>query len=114
MNDYVKIQVFVPKSHIDKARLALGKAGVGRMGNYDYTAFVTEGKGYFRPLKGAKPAVGKIGEIEETTEFKLEFVCDKSEIDKVIKIVKENHPYEEVALDVIPMLDLPSINNKKG
>lgn len=46
----VKIQVFVPKSHVDEVRLVLGEAGIGRMGNYDYTSFVSEGRGYFRPL----------------------------------------------------------------
>ena len=51
--------------------------------------------------------------IEEVKEIKLEFVCLESEIDKVLKVVKDNHPYEEVALDVIPLLDLPSINNPK-
>ena len=112
MNSYVKIQVFIPKSHVDKIRLALGESGIGRMGDYDYTAFITEGRGYFRPLKGAQPAIGEVGEIEEVAEMKLEFVCDKSEINKVMEIIKENHPYEEVALDVLPLLDFPSINRK--
>ena len=114
MNSYVKIYVFIPKTHIDKIRLVLGEAGIGRMGNYDYTAYVSEGKGYFRPLDGTNPAIGKVGEIEEVEEAKLEFVCLKSEINKVIEIIKKNHPYEEVALDVLPLLDFPSINNQKS
>lgn len=42
--------------------------------------------------------------------MKLEFICLKSEIDKVIEIIKRHHPYEEAALDVIVLLDFPSIN----
>ena len=114
MNEYVKIYVFVPKSHFDQLRLALGEAGIGKMGNYDCCAFATEGKGYFRPLKGANPAIGSVGRIEEVSEIKLEFVCKKSEIDRVLRVVKDNHPYEEVALDVIPLLNLPSIGNVKN
>jgi len=113
MKQFVKIYVFVPKTHINKMRLALGQAGIGKMGNYDHCAFVSEGKGYFRPLDGANPAIGSIGKTEEVEEVRLEFVCLESEIDKVLEIVKKNHPYEEVALDVIPLLDLPSINNPK-
>ncbi len=105
MKEQIKIQVFIPESHIDKVRLALGEAGIGKIGNYDFTSFVTKGVGYFRPLSGANPKIGKIGEIEETAEMKLEFICNKSEIEKVSKIVRENHPYEEVALDAIPLLD---------
>ncbi|MCX6810526.1 MAG: YqfO family protein [Candidatus Berkelbacteria bacterium] len=111
MDNYVKIYVFIPKNDADKVRLALGKAGIGKMGNYDHCSFVSEGKGYFRPQGGANPAIGSIGNIEEVEEIKLEFVCLKSEIDKVLEVVKKYHPYEEVALDVIPLLDFPSINN---
>jgi hypothetical protein len=110
MNSYVKIQIFVPKSHVDEVRLALGKAGIGRMGNYDYTSFVSEGRGYFRPLDGANPTIGRVGEIEEVEEVKLEFVCLKTEIDKVTEIIKRHHPYEEAALDVIALLDFPNEN----
>lgn len=114
MNKYVKVYVFVPKSHFDQLRLALGEAGIGKMGNYDYTAFATEGKGYFRPLKGANPAIGAVGKIEEVPEMKLEFVCEESEIGKVLEVVKKNHPYEEVALDVVPLVGFPSVDNKKS
>ncbi len=77
------------------------------------TSFVTEGTGYFRPLKGANPAVGKVGKIEEVSGFKLEFVCNKSEINKIIKVIKAKHPYEEAALDIIPTIDLFKSNNQR-
>ncbi|MFA7244243.1 MAG: YqfO family protein [Patescibacteria group bacterium] len=113
MNQFVKIYVFVPKNHIEQLRLALGKAGIGKMGNYDYCSFISEGKGYFRPLKGADPAIGEVGKIEEAEEVKLEFICPKSDIEKALEVIKENHPYEEIALDIIALSDLPSINNSK-
>jgi len=113
MKQYVKIYVFVPKTDIDKIRLALGEVGIGKMGNYDCCSFVSEGKGYFRPLNGANPSIGTVGKVEEVEEAKLEFVCLDSEIKKVMDVIKKHHPYEEVALDIIPLLDLPSINNPK-
>ncbi len=35
----VKFVVFVPLSHADKVRQALGEAGAGKIGNYDFCSF---------------------------------------------------------------------------
>lgn len=113
MDKNVKFQLFVPKSHLDIIRLALGEAGIGKIGHYDYCSFVSTGKGYFRPLDGSDPSVGVIGHIEEVEEVKLEFVCPESEIEKVIEIIKENHPYEEIAVDIFPLIGAFSIKNPK-
>lgn len=113
MDKNVKIQLFVPKSHLNIIRLALGEAGIGKIGRYDYCSFVSAGKGYFRPLDGSNPSVGIIGKIEEVEEVKLEFVCSESEIEKVIEIIKKNHPYEEIALDIFPLIGPFSIKNSK-
>ena len=39
MNDIVKIVVFVPESHTDIVREAMGEAGAGKIGNYDFCSF---------------------------------------------------------------------------
>jgi hypothetical protein len=100
----VKIAVFVPKTHERQVREAIGDAGGGHIGNYSYCVFVTEGTGYFLPLKGAKPHLGEIGKIEKVKEVKIEFICPKSKVSKIIKAIKAVHPYDEVALDIFPMI----------
>lgn len=35
-NEIVKIVVFVPETHADVVREAMGKAGVGKIGNYGF------------------------------------------------------------------------------
>jgi hypothetical protein len=35
----VKLAVFVPLSHADAVRRALGEAGAGKIGNYDFARF---------------------------------------------------------------------------
>lgn len=102
----VKIAVFVPLTHADKVREAIGSAGGGHIGNYSHCVFVTPGTGYFLALKGANPHVGSINKIEKVREVKIEFICPKSKAPKIIKAVKKVHPYEEVALDVFPMMDV--------
>jgi len=100
----VKIQVPVPKKYANRVRLAMGKAGAGRIGNYKYCAFITYGKGYFLAAKGAKPTIGKVGKITQVNEVKIETVCAKNKLAAVIKAIKKAHPYEEVPIDIIPLI----------
>ena len=101
----IKIVVFVPESHADAVRQAVGDAGAGKIGNYSHCTFSSKGKGSFVPLNGANPAIGKVGAQEMVGEERIEFVCEKSNIGKVISAMKKVHPYEEVAYDVYPLLD---------
>jgi len=99
-NETVKIVVFVPETHADVVREAMGKAGAGLIGDYEHCSFSVKGVGRFTPLETAHPTIGQIGKMEEVTEERIETVCYKRDLDKIIKAIKEVHPYEEVALDV--------------
>ncbi|MFO8051688.1 MAG: hypothetical protein R6V01_08330 [Thermoplasmatota archaeon] len=101
----VKIQTYCPEGHADEVRMAIGKAGGGVIGNYTYCAFLSQGHGYFLPMEGSNPAVGNIGKIEMVPEIKIEFVCERSRVKVVIEAIKKAHPYEEVPIDIIPLLD---------
>ncbi len=104
-SNIVKIQTYCPKESADTVRLAIGKAGAGKIGNYTYCAFVTNGKGYFMPMDQANPSVGEQGNIEEVEEVKIEFICEKDRVEKVINAIKEAHPYEEVPIEILPLLN---------
>lgn len=104
MKEAVKIVVFVPESHADKVREALAKAGAGFVGNYSHTSFSVKGVGRFLPQPGAHPSIGEIGKLEEVKEERIETVCYKEDLEKIIAVVKLVHPYEEVALDVYPLV----------
>ena len=112
--DVVKIVVFVPETHADAVREALGKAGAGKVGDYACCSFSVKGTDRFIPLKTAHPAIGEIGELEEVRGERVETVCYKKDLNKVIAAVKEVHPYEEVAIDVYPLVVNPhKITHKK-
>ena len=98
-----KLVVFVPETHTDIVREAMGRAGAGTIGNYSFCSFSSKGVGRFRPEKGADPHIGKIGAFEEVAEERIEVVCSRGKLDNVIKSIKKVHPYEEVALDVYPL-----------
>ncbi|MDO8657141.1 MAG: hypothetical protein Q7K55_00260 [Candidatus Levybacteria bacterium] len=107
-NDVVKIVVFVPETHADIVRDAMGKAGTGFIGNYKFCSFSVKGIGRFFSLQTAHPAIGKVGQLQEVAEERIETVCYKKDLEKIIKEIKKVHPYEEVAIDVYPLvLDPP-------
>ena len=98
--------VFVPESHADTVREAMGIAGAGKIGNYSFCSFSSKGIGRFKPGKGANPAIGKIGELELVEEERIEVICKRDNLKEIIAAIKKVHPYEEVALDVYPIEEI--------
>jgi hypothetical protein len=105
-SEYVKIIIGVPIEAADAVREAIGKAGGGEQGSYDFCSFSSKGTGRFRPLAGANPAVGEIGKLEAVEEEKIETICHKDLVEKVIAAIKLAHPYEEPAIDIFPRLEI--------
>lgn len=99
----VKIVVFVPESHTDLVREAMGKAGAGKIGNYSFCSFSSKGVGRFKPEHGANPHIGEVGKFEEVAEERIETICPREKLESVIAAIKKVHPYDEVALDVYPL-----------
>jgi hypothetical protein len=99
-SQFVKVVVFVPETDADKVRTALGNAGAGKFGKYSNCSFSSTGTGRFRPENGANPHIGTVGKIEEVREERIETVCERSKLIKVIAAMKSAHPYEEIAYDV--------------
>lgn len=101
----VKIVTTVPVDYADKVRRAMGDAGAGEQGNYSHCSWSSVGTGRFKPLKGADPFIGEIGKLEEVAEERIEVICERSKVKAVIAAMKAVHPYEEVMLDIVPLLD---------
>lgn len=106
MSKNVKLVVFVPETHTDIVREVIGRAGAGKIGNYEFCSFSSKGVGRFKPQEGANPHIGEVGKLEEVQEERIEIVCEREKLQDVINAIKEVHPYEEVALDVYSLEDL--------
>lgn len=104
MSGDVKIVVFVPKSHADAVRQAMGDAGAGKIGNYSHCSYSLNGVGRYKPLEGAHPAIGNVGKVEEVEEERLECVCERGKAKMVLAAIRKVHPYEEVAFDIYPLI----------
>jgi len=103
-----KFAVYVPIQSAGKVRQAIFEAGAGKIGNYTETSFNINGKGTFKPMEGTSPFIGKIGKREEVEEIKIETVVAERDLDLVIRVMKDNHPYEEPAYDVYELLTEPT------
>ncbi len=95
-----KLIVFVPKENEDKLSEALFAAGAGNIGNYSECSFTITGIGTFKPGENADPFSGSIGVRNIDKEVKIEVIFPDWLQNNIIKVMKDNHPYEEVAHDV--------------
>jgi len=101
--DLNNLITYVPMSSIDQVRMALGEAGGGSIGNYDFCTFMSEGKGTFRGNQNSNPTVGRKGEIAIEPEMRLELVFPSHMESKLLKALRESHPYEEIAYSIVPI-----------
>jgi hypothetical protein len=100
-----KVETFIPETHVKIVLDALNDIGALTIGgNYDYCVFKTQGIGSWRPLEGADPYNGTIGDICIANEIKIEFTCKHEVIKEVINTIKRYHPYEEVVINVLQVL----------
>lgn len=100
-----KLTVFVPQDAAAPVRAAIAEAGAGAIGHYDHCSFTTPGDGRFRPLEGAEPAVGTVGELEVVAEDRIEVVLPRRARARVVAAMRLAHPYEEPAFDVVEVAD---------
>ena len=96
-----KLHCHVPSAHLEPVRAALFQAGAGHIGRYHGCSFFSPGTGTFTAGEGAKPFAGEFGIPHEEAEQKLEVVFPAHLEGRVLKAMREVHPYEEVAYDVM-------------
>ena len=101
----VKIFVTVPVENVNVVREAVCNAGAGIIGEYTFCTSSTKSIGTFIPSENANPHIGERNKLEFVEEEKLEFVCDIEKVKSVIKELRKTHPYEEPAIDIIPLID---------
>ncbi len=98
-----KLFFFVPESHASLVKDAVFAAGGAQIGNYSECSFSTAGKGSFKPGPGANPFTGKEGKRLLTDELKVEFIYNTWVESAVLGALRQSHPYEEPAFDIIPL-----------
>jgi len=101
----VKIVVAVPAESLEYVRMAMCNAGAGIIGNYTFCSMTTKCVGTFKPNDKANPYVWEKNKLEYVNEEKLEVLCDIADVKNILKELRKVHPYEEPAIDIIPLID---------
>ena len=106
----VKIFVTIPLENVEDVRKAMCEAGAGVIGNYSYCSTSVKGVGTFLPNEKSNPHIGERNKLEYVEEEKLEVICDIEKVKQVITKLREAHPYEEPAIDIVPLIDETCFN----
>ncbi len=101
-----KLVWFVPREALEQTRTAVFEAGAGRIGAYERCSWYTAGTGTFLAGEGADPSIGRIGTEERVSELRVETVVSAELAGQVVEALREAHPYEEVAFELYPLVDL--------
>jgi len=96
-NTLSKLVAFVPKENTQTVLNALHEAGAGQIGNYKNCSFSLEGTGTFMPAEEADPYIGAALQQEYVTENRVEVIFPAHLERKVLRALRDSHPYEEVA-----------------
>ena len=102
-NHIYKLTTYVPKDNANKLQEALFNAGAGNIGQYDECSFITEGTGTFKGNEDSNPVVGQRGIRHSDTEMQINITFEKQHQSSILKALFVNHPYEEVAYEVIKL-----------
>ena len=103
-----KLVWFVPEAALDTTREAVFAAGAGRIGRYDRCSWYALGTGTFVPGQGAEPTIGEVGREERVPELRVETVVPVERADEIVRALVAAHPYEEVAFELYPLVELES------
>ena len=108
-----KLTTYVPFAEANNLREKLFETGAGNIGNYDNCSFNVEGKGSYRGNENSNPTVGEKGKLMFEEETCITVTFDSYLEGKILSALFKNHPYEEVAYEVIT-LDTPNQNVGMG
>jgi dinuclear metal center YbgI/SA1388 family protein len=101
-----KLVCYCPTINSELVLDAMFNAGAGKIGKYSNCSFKIKGVGTFLPGEDANPHSGKIDELSIENEDRLEVLVSNHKISSVVSAMKNIHPYEEVAHELIPITNL--------
>lgn len=96
-----KLTTYIPMDYLEPVKQALFDAGAGQIGQYQQCCWQVLGTGQFMPLAGNHAFIGNTNQLETLAEWRVEMVVAQDKIEAVVQALKQSHPYETPAYDVI-------------
>jgi len=110
-NTIKKLTTYIPVEKAHFLRDELFNTGAGAIGKYQNCSFSIEGKGTFKGDESSNPSIGNKMEDTVQTEVCINITYLKHLENKVLSKLREIHPYEEIAYEIIT---LENINENIG
>jgi dinuclear metal center YbgI/SA1388 family protein len=98
-----KLVAYVPLDYEIAVREALYAAGAGEQGAYSHCSFTSAGRGRFMGDATTTPFIGQPLQEVETEEYRLEMLCPEAVLNRAMQALRQAHPYEEPAYDIIAL-----------
>ena len=102
-DDVYKIAVSVPSESLDILMDALDEVMDPIYPGYRRCFSISDVIGTWIPVEGSDPYIGEIDMISRVEEKRIEFAVRDYDLQEVLRVIDRVHPYEEPAVDVIPM-----------
>lgn len=100
---YLKLEIFLPETHLPALQSALYEVDAGHIGNYDCCLSYSSVMSTWRPLAGSSPYLGAEGQISSEPELKVEVTIRAERLAETMEAIKRVHPYEEPVINVFPL-----------
>ena len=92
----LKVETYLPLDSLDQIRDAIKEYCCTKTGNYTHCMSWHKTTSMWMPINDADPYLGEIGKDQYAEEYVLAFRCKEEDIDTVRRLIRENHPYEDV------------------
>ena len=100
---FYKLIFFVPEQDKEAVKGAIFSTGAGTLGEYSHCCWEVAGRGQFMPSTEANPHLGTKQELSFVAEYRVEVLCSHNQVVAAIAALKEAHPYEEPAFEVVKL-----------
>ncbi|WP_087117747.1 Nif3-like dinuclear metal center hexameric protein [Corynebacterium urinipleomorphum] len=106
--------VHIPPADVAHVTDALFAAGAGAIGDYSECSFQWDGRGGFTPQPGANPTDGDVGSHYSAQETRVQFVAPSRLRARLAEVLRDVHPYEEPAFDVVQLAPTGDLSQATG
>lgn len=103
MEQVYKLEIFVPERQFEVICSTLWEVDAGHIGGYDRCLSWSRVESCWRPLEGASPYHGTVGQVQRAKEVKVEVCCLGTRLQETLSALRRVHPYEEAVIHVIPL-----------
>ena len=95
-----KVEVYLPKESLEIIIEVVKDYAKVDSEKYTHCMSWHKVNSMWMPVGDANPYLGELGKDQYAEEYVLTFRCEEAVVERVKKLIVDNHPYESVCIDV--------------